>query len=71
VTYVRPPERRTRAQKVTWCSDCDRWVGVHRGRSVERASFHREDKIVRHKGAEGRVCPRSGDTLPDGLVMDR
>lgn len=57
---------------MTWCKDCERWVGVQRGQSARQLSFHRENKIVRHMYKDTmRVCARSGDTLPEALVMDR
>jgi hypothetical protein len=63
--------RKTRSQLVTWCTECERWVGIMRGRSASQLAFHRENKIVRHKWRDTqRVCPRSGFTLPDGLVMN-
>lgn len=72
MTYVRPPQRKTRSIKVTWCPDCKRWVGVQRGQEPGRLSYFREPRVIRHKlGFTEKVCPRSGEALSENLVMDR
>lgn len=65
-------KRKTRALKQTWCGDCQRWVGVMPGQPELRAYFRKEPRIARHKLRDtDQICPRSGFTLPAGLVMDR
>jgi hypothetical protein len=72
VTYVRPRIRKTKAQQVTWCTDCERWVGVMPGAPSTRSYNRKEPRVTRHYLRNTmQICKRSGFTLPDALIFDR